>query len=315
MSTTKKRSTIASNTRSENQSYYKRISFTVYPSNTANSVCTSKEDAIDKLKNWKAISYCIVGEESCPSTGRYHLQCYAEFKNDVRYETILNKFNKLNHPHFENSKGTPLENFIYCSKDKKHEEWGTRLPDDYKGKGDRGDLRGIAAEISEGLSVDQICIENPEMFHQYGRTLERLEDIALRKKWRQHMTTCDWIYGPTGVGKSHHWKVNYHPYTHYIWKLNDKGWQDGYTGQDIVVIDEFRGQIPYAELLLLLNDIPHFLPRRGKAPVPFLSKHVIITSSLHPKNVYEGVLERDDNIDQLFRRINLIHKTCREIVG
>ena len=48
--------------------------------------------------------------------------------------------------------------------------------------------------------ADEIVCEDPEQYHQYGRTLHKLEDIALRKKHRTWMTTCDWLWGPTGVG-------------------------------------------------------------------------------------------------------------------
>lgn len=41
------------------------------------------------------------------------------------------------------------------------------------------------------------------MYHQYGRTLNAVEDITLRQKYRKWMTEGIWIYGKTGVGKSH----------------------------------------------------------------------------------------------------------------
>ena len=65
---------------------------------------------------------------------------------------------------------------------------------------------------------------NPEAYHQYGpRTLTKVEDIALRSKFRTEMTTCEWLSGPTGVGKSHRAFQGFTPDTHYVWKLNDGG--------------------------------------------------------------------------------------------
>jgi hypothetical protein len=119
------------------------------------------------------------------------------------------------------------------------------------------------------------------------------------------MTKAEWIYGSTGTGKSHYAFNNYSPDTHYLYP-NDGGWWDGYTGQEIVIINEFRGGIMYSELLELLDKWPKTVRRRGREPVPFLAKLVIITSSLHPKNIYQGVLEKDDSIDQLLRRIKVI---------
>jgi hypothetical protein len=119
------------------------------------------------------------------------------------------------------------------------------------------------------------------------------------------MTKCDWVYGPTGTGKSHYAFSNYSPETHYVYP-NDGGWWDGYVGQEVVIINEFRGGIMYSELLDLLDKYPKQVRRRGREPVPFLAKLIIITSSKHPCSCYDGVYQEDDSIDQLLRRINLI---------
>ena len=74
---------------------------------------------------------------------------------------------------------------------------------------------------------------------------------------------------------------------------NDGGWWDGYTGQETVIINEFRGGIAYSELLDLLDKYPKTVRRRCREPVPFLAKRVIITSVLQPKEVYCNLAEND----------------------
>ena len=150
------------------------------------------------------------------------------------------------------------------------------------------------------MTVDEITRLDPLVFHQYGRTLQKLEDIALRSKYRTWMTTCEWIYGPTSTGKSERAFEFYHPSTHYVWKTNDK-WQDGYTGQDTVIINDFRPEIKYNELLQMIDKYPHFVPRRGREPAPFLAKHIIITSSLAPQVLYHNRCD-EDSIEQLLRQ-------------
>jgi hypothetical protein len=173
-------------------------------------------------------------------------------------------------------------------------------------QGFRNDLEGIKDSILEQkLSVEEICIQNPNLYHQYGRTLNKLEDIALRKRFRTEMTKCEWVYGPTGCGKSHHAFKDYNPDTHYVYP-NDGGWWDGYTGQEVVIINEFRGGIMYSELLELLDKWPKTIRRRNREPVPFLAKLVIITSSMRPFEVYKGIVESGDSISQLHRRVKLI---------
>lgn len=127
----------------------------------------------------------------------------------------------------------------------------------------------------------------------------------MRRKFRTEMTTCDWLYGPTGTGKSHAAFKDFTPDTHYVWK-SDNGWQDGYAQQPTVIINDFRGEIPYNELLQMVDKWPYYVKRRGREPMPFTSKHIIITSSLPPDAIYHRRLE-EDSLEQLNRRINLVY--------
>jgi len=151
--------------------------------------------------------------------------------------------------------------------------------------------------------VEEICINSPSIYHQYGRTLNKLEDIALRKKFRSWMTKGIWRYGPTGTGKSHMAFEGFHPETHYVYP-NDSGWWDGYVGQETVIINEFRGEIKYSELLDLVDKWPKTVKRRNREPVPFLAKTVIINSCKSPCEVYNN-LSATDSLSQLYRRFEI----------
>jgi len=144
----------------------------------------------------------------------------------------------------------------------------------------------------------------------YGRTLSKIEDICMRKRYRTEMTTCTWYHGKTGVGKSHKAFEGFTPDTHYVWKTNDNGWQDGYQQQEIVIINDFRGEIKYNDMLNLIDKWAYTIPRRGREPMPFTSKHVIVTSSLPPDQVFTRRLE-EDSLEQLIRRIDVVELTER----
>ena len=117
------------------------------------------------------------------------------------------------------------------------------------------------------------------------------------------MTTCEWTYGEKGTGKSKYAFKDYDPSTHYI--LNyDKGWWDGYTGQDIVLMNEFHWYILYKRIIHLIFKFPEDVRRRGKEPTPFLAKHIKITSRLHPKYVYYNRYKEDSQA-QLYRRMKI----------
>jgi hypothetical protein len=94
-----------------------------------------------------------------------------------------------------------------------------------------------------------------------------------------------------------------------VLNLNDKGWWDGYTGQETVILNEFRGQMLFSELLDLVDKFPKTVKIRNREPRPFLAKRLLVTSSMKPELVYSGVLEKSDNIDQLFRRFEIVECT------
>lgn len=256
----------------------------------------------EDLENIKDCRYIIVGKEICKETSNKHWQCFIYFNREKTFTSakkiIQNNFK--NNCHLEMARGTINDNINYCSKDGNFWEVGTRP----EGQGERTDLKKIADDIMSGkLSDEEILINNPIIYHQYGRTIDKLQDLFNRSKYRTEMTEGLWIYGETGTGKSHEAFQNYNPKTHYILS-NDNGWWEGYKGQETVIINDFRGHIPYNELLQLVDKYPMTVKRRGREPLPFISKKVIITSSLHPALVYKNRNE-EDSLEQLYRRFNI----------
>lgn len=245
------------------------------------------------------VKYILYGLEICPDTGKQHHQGLIYFKNPRA--SIKSVASELGSCHVEMCKGNLDDNIKYCSKDNNITEIG-----DKPNQGKRIDLDKIKNEIFNGTNVEKLIIDNPLLYHQYGRTLNKLEDIALRKKFRSWMTEGIWLHGPSGVGKSHLAFLNYHPDTHYILP-NDNGWWDGYTGQENVIINEFRaGTMHFCELLDLVDKWPKTVKRRNREPAPFLAKKLIITSPEHPSQVYFN-LSQYDKLDQLYRRFDIHH--------
>lgn len=246
--------------------------------------------------------YIIMGREICPETKRQHFQSYVYFKDPKTLTACANILEKHfgKRPHVKLCNGNLEQNFTYCTKDKDYYEYGTK-----PSQGKRNDLIAIKEEIlAQELTCDEIACNNPILYHQYGRTLNKLEDIALRKNFRTEMTKGIWYYGPTGVGKSHIAFKDFTPESHYVYR-NDNGWWEGYTQQDTVIINDFRGEIKYNELLQLIDKYPYYVKRRCREPMPFTSKLVIITSSLHPKDIYHN-RDAEDSIEQLLRRFEII---------
>jgi len=242
--------------------------------------------------------YIIYGDEYGGQTNTNHLQGYVEFSNAKSFSKIKKLIPKA---HIEKSRGTPAENKEYCGKD------GNVLFEDgeMSNQGQRTDLEEVARQVREGeTTAETVALSDPQTYHTYGRTLHKIEDIKFRKQYRKTMTEGKWLWGETGVGKSKLAFEGFDPDTHYVFP-DDNGWWDGYTGQETVIINEFRGELKYSKLLELIDWTPHWVARRGREPAPFLAKEIIITSSMRPEDVYHNVDEKD-SIKQLLRRITII---------
>lgn len=247
------------------------------------------------------MKYLAYNQETCPTTKRKHYQGFVYFKNQHSLKGVKKIIG--NSPHLEVMRGNLEQNNKYCSK-----EGGLTVFGQPPSQGARSDLLELRDKIKKGVRVEEITMDNPMIFHQYGRTLEKVEDIYLRSQYRTETTKGYWIYGPTGSGKSH-WAYtrfgDYNPDKYYN-APKDKGWWDNYRGQEVVVINDFRGHIPYDDLLQMVDKWPYEVPRRGRPPCPFVSKVVVITSPLTPEEVYNR-RNTNDGIEQLLRRFEIIH--------
>nr|QRI44123.1 MAG: replication-associated protein [Cressdnaviricota sp.] len=256
--------------------------------------------------------YLVIGKE-VGEQGTPHLQGYIEFNGQKTLRTLKKMLPRC---HIESRKGTPKQAANYCKEDGDYIEKG-----EISKQGERTDLTELQTAINERTqTVQQIRQNNPMIYHQYGRTLNTLEDDLMEQTYRTQKTHGTWLWGGTGAGKSHLAFKNFTTNTHYVWKLNDNGWQDGYKQQPTVIIDDFRGTIAYDEMLRMIDSHPNYtVPRRGRAPIPFTSTHVIITSSLPPTEVYHRRHEKD-SIEQLTRRIQIYElpsqfKNASEVLG
>jgi hypothetical protein len=179
--------------------------------------------------------------------------------------------------------------------------------------GQRTDLKKVADSIKNGeVTIRQLRADNPMVIHQYGRVLQEVENDSRRLKFRcNEMTTCTWIHGLPGRGKSHAAFIDecisiggYHPDRVYDWDLEQE-FQCGYEGQDLVIINEYKGphQIKYGTLLKLIDKWPMKIKRKNPlAAMEFTSKHIVITSIFHPTEI-QWNLHSSDDLDQLLDRI------------
>lgn len=260
-------------------------------------------------------TYIVYGKEVGES-GTPHLQGFVKFEN-AKTMSAVHKIKGWKRTALKPSE-KPLSAIDYCKKgNQSHDEWikdGVSGPTYGVGadvwergvfrQGKRSDLDEIYSQVKGGASVDDVAWENPSSYLLCHKALEKLEDIRLRKTLRTEMTEGIWIYGKTGTGKSEYafntfdiTKAYSYPY--------DNGWWDGYKQQPTVIIDEFRGQLPFNELLRMVDKHPnYYVRRRCREPMPFVSKKVIITSCMSPQDVFKNLTAKD-SLSQIYRRFNI----------
>lgn len=248
-------------------------------------------------------SYLVFGKE-VGECGTPHLQGFIHFINP-RTIKGLKKVVGLERAHLEVAIA-PKKAIEYCKKDGDVFEKG-----EFK-QGARNDLMAVYDDVKNGKSVDDVAWTDPSAYDAASKTLLKLEDIRLRKLRRSAMTEGIWVFGKTGVGKSE-WAFEQSEGSQYIYPF-DNEWWDSYKGEDCVIIDEFRGQLPYNVLLKMVDKHPNFFVRRRcREPMPFISKKVIITSSLPPWKVFKN-LDAQDSLNQLYRRFKIYEKTANDII-
>lgn len=259
-------------------------------------------------------NYWVYGREIAPSTGNVHIQAYMQFSNPQRFSTLKKIIPTA---HLEESQAQNARAAAgYCKKgsceqrpeggwgeffDSPHPTWEGEEGGTLKQQGKRTDLQQLAQQVLSGeTTVNDIAREQPNSFHVYGRTLERLQDLHDRKRKRDWQTQGYWIHGPTGTGKTRAIQETFgsNVYWH---EMDDKGWWDAYNGEEVVALDDFRGEISFGKLLRLADRYPCTVPRRGRQPLPFLAKVLVVTSPLPPEQIYTA-LPPGDSMDQLRRR-------------
>lgn len=275
---------------SENSQYY-NVCFTL--NNYGEGEWTS-------FLEWKECSYLCMGREVGDS-GTPHIQGYIELKKKKSLRT-LKKFNSR--AHWEPRRGTGEQAATYCKKDGNFVETGKiKTP----GQGKRNDLASIPELLNKHKSVRGILKER-ECNIQQIRTAEKyLTYLEEPRNWKPHVT---WIWGASGVGKSKlAWQLSEASDTY---SKDGEKWWDGYDGHETVIMDDFRaGNMKFNYLLKVLDRYPLRVEFKGGYR-QLRAKKIIITTILHPENVYQ--LEGEP-IKQLIRRIDDVIFVREEIEG
>lgn len=251
------------------------------------------EDHRNTVHNYELAAYVITGIETCPSTGKLHLQGYAELREKVALTTLKELMPMA---HFEQRKGTADAAIKYCKKEGNFLESGTR-----KAPGKRTDIERTKKIMQTGGGIRAV-IEKSKGWQAISFALKA---YPYYEKKRTEKPIVHWFWGPSGGGKTltAFREAERHQAPFHIQKASCKWWQ-GYDGHEFVIIDEIRrnSQLDFVELLGLLDRYPHIVECKGGSR-QFLAREIWITCPYTPEDCFRTSAEE---IDQLLRRITEI---------
>lgn len=254
------------------------------------------------FKKWNSMTYLCFQCEIGKDTGKFHLQGYMEFKNGVAIKTIKKKFCKIANLNIERLKGTAEQNRNYCSKlDTKVLEYDFKEFGEIKQTaGKRTDWDIIKKNIDNGMSYDEIAEANPTKAIIYDKNIKRYIYHRLKKENQEFKQVEVRIYyGRAGTGKTKKVVDEFGNENIYRLSRGDNGgvWFDGYTGQKVLLIDDFNGWIRRGRLLELLDGYAFQLQVKGSFTWKCWDT-VIITSNYDVKDWYNNDITKDEG----FRR-------------
>ena len=256
----------------------------------------------------------------CVSAGGLQ-HCHAVFENPskMRFSAVKKAFPFA---HLEETQGSKRDVEDYLAKRGKFAEKGEKVlaksaAGEVVGKqGKRSDLQTLRERLDNGEHPDVIIADSglkAARLRAYMMTYYVAKKQADAAVWRE--VSSHWLFGTTGTGKSY---TVFDLYERFgrgeVYRVTDYVHPfDGYRCERVLVLDEFRGQLPFALLLQILDGYPMQTPARYQNGVACWTD-VYIMSPHPPENCYNN-LRADDRLGQLWRRLGDVTLCVRYVDG
>lgn len=209
----------------------------------------------DKCRYW------VYGKELCPTTHREHYQGFIIFNRTCRIPGAKRILGGGDGAHLEPRRGTRHQADEYARKDGEIKSYGR--------------LEAFTQNELFKQPISYLIKEYPAFYCRYHKGLEMLKNFDV-PKWRDVEVFILW--GEPGTGKTRHvmemddvYKID-SPYK----------WWDGYSGESILLIDDYEpGMIERGMLLNICDGYKLRLETKG-GHTWALWKKVYITSNKNP---------------------------------
>lgn len=233
----------------------------------------------------ECVNWAIIGFEFGTEKGTPHLQGYAWFKTNKRFNAVKELIGLRSH--IEKAEGTHEQNFVYCSKDKEFIELGQR-PTFVRHNGEREQARWEKIwQLAKENRIEE-CDGNVRVQH-YG-SLVRIAKDFMKPTADADGVTGIWIQGPSGCGKSRKARADYPD----AYLKNANKWWDGYQNQRYVIIDDLDPDHKcLGHLLKIWADRYSFTAENKGGAMAIRPEKIVVTSQYRIKDIWPDVETRE----------------------
>jgi len=213
--------------------------------------------------------------------------------------------------HIEQRKGSKTQARDYCQKDDTRMDGHQKYEyGEFIESGQRADLAEIMDDIEQGFDEVELSRKHHGRYARHQNWADRYKQIIVSKKFgkmRRLDLEVTYIYGKAGVGKTRHVMDKYGDENVYRITDYDGNLFDNYNNEDVIIFEEFRGQVRIDIMLNYLDVYPLRLPARYNNKIACYTKAFIITN-LPLSGQYQKIqAEHPETWQAFLRRIHKVY--------
>jgi hypothetical protein len=260
----------------------------------------------------------VYSEEAGATTGYQHYQVFAYWEGKTTGSRVRSLFSDA---HVEPAGKPAIACAAYCSKDRTHISgpyWlgaydavpGMRPTTEQTVRRDKFDA--AQEMISKGWRYEDFLNDGEWM--TWGlRHRQAIQDLTLARNARLYgehdrEISVDYIHGPAGSGKTSATLDLYGRRDVFMADLGSAFPFDGYSGEEVLLLDDFRSSIIFNDLLRILDRYPLRVNVKGSHSWACWTK-VIMSANIPLTEQYPNLSERKDPLLRRFENGIVFEKT------
>ena len=255
------------------------------------------EDVKVQLKNiYRELdaNFLVAGLEEAPTTGTPHVQGYIQLNKRKTFKTVTKIFGGK--VHISPALGSSQDNYDYVTKCNMFIELGeARTVGRARAKQDRD--WELMINLASQNKLEQIRLDNPKDYLIYYNTLHKIAASNLKPEAMSRF--CLWVWGKPGVGKS---RFVHETWPEAYWKNANKWW-DGYTNQEVAVLDDLGTDV-LAEHLKRWADRYKIVGEIKGGSLGLVYTTFVVTSNFHPKVLFQDTPQATQ--EAILRRFQVV---------